>query len=188
MADLDDVFVILRDPKNPERAIAAVPMLLWCPVCHERHIDEGEFATKPHRDHSCQHCGLTWRPAKICTIGVRFLPGYENEREAHGEDSEQVWTAVRAALDEVWGPNELVDINVEQPSDYALVVRELIGLAKQRVVEPKCDKCGKRYDDEPARVAVAIDASDNEEKLMCDECIEAQGGDGFVYRNEADPS
>ncbi len=25
-----------------------VPMLLWCPECNERHVDVGDFATKPH--------------------------------------------------------------------------------------------------------------------------------------------
>ena len=34
-----------------------VPMLLWCPECGERHIDEGDFAKKLHRTHACQHCG-----------------------------------------------------------------------------------------------------------------------------------
>lgn len=54
-------------------------MRLTCPGCGELHIDEGEFATKPHHTHSCQHCGLTWRPAVVHTVGVRFLPGFKNE-------------------------------------------------------------------------------------------------------------
>jgi len=56
-----------------------VPMRLTCPECGELHIDEGEFATKPHHTHSCQSCGLTWRPAVVATVGVRFLPGFKNE-------------------------------------------------------------------------------------------------------------
>jgi hypothetical protein len=55
-----------------------IPMLLWCP-CGERHVDEGEFATKPHHTHACQACGLVWRPAIEPTVGVRFLPGFKNE-------------------------------------------------------------------------------------------------------------
>lgn len=55
----------------------AIPMLLWCPMCHERHIDEGEYA-KGHKDHACQFCGLVWRPALVPTVGVLFLPGYKN--------------------------------------------------------------------------------------------------------------
>lgn len=57
----------------------SVPMLLWCPFCHERHIDEGEWATRLHHTHACQHCGGVWRPALVSTCGVRFLPGFKNE-------------------------------------------------------------------------------------------------------------
>lgn len=55
-----------------------IPMLLWCPECGKRHIDEGEFATKPHHTHACQHCGHVWRPCVMTTVGVQFLPGYKN--------------------------------------------------------------------------------------------------------------
>lgn len=58
-----------------------IPMLLWCPECNTRHVDVGEFATKPHRTHSCQECGMVWRPALVPTVGVQFLPGYKNEPE-----------------------------------------------------------------------------------------------------------
>lgn len=60
-------------------AAAPIPMLLWCPLCHARHIDVDEFATRSHAAHSCQNCGLTWKPAKVPTVGVMFLPGYRNE-------------------------------------------------------------------------------------------------------------
>jgi predicted RNA-binding Zn-ribbon protein involved in translation (DUF1610 family) len=56
-----------------------VPMLLHCPECRTRHIDKGEFATKLHHTHSCQACGLTWRPAIVHTVGVQFLPGFRDE-------------------------------------------------------------------------------------------------------------
>ena len=56
-----------------------IPMVLHCPECKTRHIDEGDFATKPHHTHSCQGCGLTWRPAVVATVGVQFLPGFKNE-------------------------------------------------------------------------------------------------------------
>lgn len=55
-----------------------IPMILTCPSCSKRHIDEGEFATKPHHTHACQHCGMVWRPAIVPTVGVRFLPGFKN--------------------------------------------------------------------------------------------------------------
>jgi len=55
-----------------------IPMLLWCPECGERHIDEGDYATKSHHTHACQHCGHVWRPAVVPTCGVQFLPGFKN--------------------------------------------------------------------------------------------------------------
>jgi hypothetical protein len=58
---------------------APVPMRLPCPVCSTLHIDIGEFATKVHHTHACQHCGHVWRPAVIPTVGVEFLPGFQNE-------------------------------------------------------------------------------------------------------------
>lgn len=58
--------------------LAGVPMLLWCPQCHTRHIDEGEFEFRPHHTHACQSCGMVWRPAIVFTRGVEFLPGFKN--------------------------------------------------------------------------------------------------------------
>lgn len=64
-----------------EVELPAVPMLLWCPMCGTRHIDEGEFAEKLHHTHSCQNpeCGMTWRPAVVYTVGVKTLPGFLNK-------------------------------------------------------------------------------------------------------------
>ncbi len=56
-----------------------VALILHCPDCGTRHVDEGEFAKRMHHTHSCQICGLTWRPALVPTIGVRFLPGFKSE-------------------------------------------------------------------------------------------------------------
>ncbi len=55
-----------------------IPIRLNCPECGELHIDEGRFAKKVHTTHSCQHCGMTWRPAVVPTVGVRFLPGFRD--------------------------------------------------------------------------------------------------------------
>jgi predicted RNA-binding Zn-ribbon protein involved in translation (DUF1610 family) len=55
-----------------------IPMILHCPMCCERHIDEADFAEVAHHTHACQGCGFVWRPAKVNTHGVRFLPGYVN--------------------------------------------------------------------------------------------------------------
>lgn len=56
-----------------------VHLILSCPICRERHIDEGEFRTKLHHTHACQYCGFVWRPAIVATVGVQFLPGFKNE-------------------------------------------------------------------------------------------------------------
>jgi rubredoxin len=67
----------LEEGKLP--ATYSIPMILTCPECGERHIDEGEFEHVPHRVHACQSCGHVWQPAKVNTHGVRFLPGYKND-------------------------------------------------------------------------------------------------------------
>ena len=64
--------------KKPILPSPSVPMILYCPDCGERHIDEGEWATKEHHTHACQACGATWRPVVIPTTGVKFLPGFKN--------------------------------------------------------------------------------------------------------------
>lgn len=61
--------------------VKPIPMFLTCPSCGTRHVDVGEFATTCHHTHSCQGCGLTWRPAVVPTIGVEFLPGFKNVEE-----------------------------------------------------------------------------------------------------------
>lgn len=55
-----------------------VPLILYCPICTERHIDEGDFARKLHHTHACQSCGHVWRPAIVNTHGVQFLPGFKS--------------------------------------------------------------------------------------------------------------
>lgn len=51
-----------------------IPMLIVCIGCGQQHVDEGEWATKPHRTHLCKFCGLEWRPALVHTVGVEKLP------------------------------------------------------------------------------------------------------------------
>lgn len=67
-------FLMVIDKGEPHHTI---PMILFCPNGH-RHIDEEAFADVPHHTHACQECGIVWRPAKVNTHGVRFLPGYKN--------------------------------------------------------------------------------------------------------------
>ena len=76
------------------RALSPVPILMECPMCKTKHIDEDEFATKKHHTHACQgfvmdhgkrrRCGHVWRPALVPTVGVEALPGFINE-EPHAE-------------------------------------------------------------------------------------------------------
>lgn len=58
---------------------APIPMILTCPACSARHIDEGKHATTPHKTHACQACGMLWAPALVPTCGVQFLPGCKND-------------------------------------------------------------------------------------------------------------
>lgn len=74
----DARFVMIGGAPAPGETLI-IPMLLWCPACHARHVDTGEFAEKPHHTHACQACGLAWRPAVVNTAGVQFLPGFRND-------------------------------------------------------------------------------------------------------------
>jgi hypothetical protein len=67
------------EPAPPPAGPAPIPMRLPCPSCGALHLDVGEFATKVHHTHSCQACGMTWRPAVVATVGVDFLPGFRND-------------------------------------------------------------------------------------------------------------
>lgn len=60
----------------------AIPIRLFCPQCGKLHLDVGEWATRLHHTHACQHCGEVWRPAVVYTVGVRFLPGFRNSPPA----------------------------------------------------------------------------------------------------------
>ena len=74
-----------HDKPNPE----PVPMILTCPMCRERHVDRGRFATHPHHTHACQRCGFVWRPALVPTVGVQFLPGFKDEKPEKPEKPEE---------------------------------------------------------------------------------------------------
>jgi len=60
------------EPASPE----PIPMLLRCPAqdCGSIHLDEDEWAVRPHKTHQCQICGEEWRPANVPTVGVVSLP------------------------------------------------------------------------------------------------------------------
>ena len=50
------------------------PIITQCPRCTAQHVDEGEWATRPHRTHRCVMCEHEWRPMNVPTVGVRELP------------------------------------------------------------------------------------------------------------------
>jgi spore photoproduct lyase len=58
------LYLLERTRKQPVR------VNINCPDCGAQHIDEGEWATRPHRTHQCQLCGRDWRPFDYPTIGV----------------------------------------------------------------------------------------------------------------------
>jgi hypothetical protein len=68
------------EPPKPSDSSTPIAMLLFCPFCHFRHVDQGEFFTKPHHTHACQGpgCGMVWRPALVPTVGVEYLPGFKD--------------------------------------------------------------------------------------------------------------
>jgi hypothetical protein len=49
-----------------------IPVVLYCPDCRRPHIDEGEWATRPHRRHLCEFCKTIWMPCVYPTVGVSF--------------------------------------------------------------------------------------------------------------------
>lgn len=73
-----DVKVIERLSAAVDRVDGPIPMHLWCPSCGTQHFDVGEFATRPHKIHTCQNCGACWMPCLKPTVGVKFLPGTDN--------------------------------------------------------------------------------------------------------------
>ena len=68
-----------------------IDMVLYCPKCHEQHIDAPEpsitagdaamfggdwpdrWTNPPHRSHLCHGCGHVWRPADVPTNGVAAI-------------------------------------------------------------------------------------------------------------------
>jgi len=73
---IDHVQALLQEQRDRDRELEEpIPLILFCPSCHERHIDEGEAFEEPHRTHACQFCGFLWAPSTRDTVGVRFLPG-----------------------------------------------------------------------------------------------------------------
>ena len=54
-----------------------IAVVLHCPHCKKQHVDEGIWATRPHRTHACvddcmgKGCGKPFTPSAHRTFGVR---------------------------------------------------------------------------------------------------------------------
>lgn len=93
----DDNLKLIGSTRVPE----PIPMLLWCPQCNTRHIDDDNPDDQPHSTHACQGCGMLWKPALVATRGVKFLPGCLNNDkqlslESHWEVAGKSVAAVSA--------------------------------------------------------------------------------------------
>lgn len=57
--------------------LAPIDLVLFCPRCHEQHVDapepEKEWTNPPHKSHLCHKCGMIWRPCDRPTNGVRSI-------------------------------------------------------------------------------------------------------------------
>lgn len=58
-------------PVKPDAVPPPYPVQINCPKCDVLHIDEGEWATRPHKTRQCQGCGHEWRPFEYPTVGVK---------------------------------------------------------------------------------------------------------------------
>lgn len=68
-----DLYFRRQEELETERMLKSerpVEIQTHCPGCGVRHIDSGEWATRPHRTHLCLDCGNEWRPAEFPTVGV----------------------------------------------------------------------------------------------------------------------
>ena len=61
-----DFMVETQETSGPEQVI-------FCKKCGAQHLEEGEYARKPHLFHKCAHCGNRFSVGKH-TIGVPTLP------------------------------------------------------------------------------------------------------------------
>jgi len=72
-------------------------MMLFCPRCHEQHVDAPEpekgWTNPPHATHTCQHCGTLWRPSNHNTTGVFHIGVLEPK---HGARIAACWPSSAA--------------------------------------------------------------------------------------------
>ena len=64
---------LMRALGYAEEGTVPIATILHCPWCQAQHIDEGEWATRPHHTHLCAKCGRTWRVEPYCAIDDTLL-------------------------------------------------------------------------------------------------------------------
>lgn len=79
---------IKRDTEIAASKESPIKLLLDCPNCKQRHVDEGEWAIKPHIKHRCQFCGHEWRPDYRYTVGVASIEEYLGIKKPDASESE----------------------------------------------------------------------------------------------------
>jgi hypothetical protein len=113
-----------------------------------------------------EYNGLVGRLANMELASRQQAERYARmKRERDEAEGAPLLGALRHELDEVWGIDNLVDINVEEDSDYVFVLQRLIELARGTTGMPKELRQG-------ARLAIedAIEALDsNEHAELCAE-------------------
>lgn len=84
-----------------------VELELWCPRCAARHVDEGEWATRPHHVHRCAACALEWNPFEGTPGELVPTAGVPDDGHAAAELRELApevpWPAVREDFEEAVG-------------------------------------------------------------------------------------
>lgn len=97
-------------PVQAAQPVPPIDMVLHCPKCGLRHVDEAEgegddeattqrldvWRNPPHRSHLCHGCGHIWRPADVPTNGVAAI----KTRGANDSEAAQPQQAEPAAWQE----------------------------------------------------------------------------------------
>lgn len=156
---------------------APLPLILYCPLCHTRHIDEGEQTTKPHRTHACQNprCGHLWAPAVVPTVGVWTLPGCLNTVELVAPLEAVAFTdarvdrikrhrADRGAADALSGQPP-TEANAEYQAGYVDAAKRAREISGVKSVTSRFD-VGKSLDKRPGQASVEIDGLSDDRELV----------------------
>lgn len=108
-----------------------VAMILRCPSCAYQHVDEGEWASRPHKTHLCADCGLEWRPFEYATVGVEAMETNQNQSEEwrkermYGERDTALWAIVVGRLLDDSDPFRVVGSFLrEEDADAAIADHE----------------------------------------------------------------